>query len=134
MSLSQTTRWIQNRSVTVQEHGLAWYAVRLREESTLLGNCGMSLGRATAMEPEFGYMISLPYQGRGYATGAARAVLAECASAGIRRVWSTIRPGNLPSRRVIERFGLNVDRMEVAVSPSATEISRRIKPGAIARS
>lgn len=39
-------------------------------------------------------------------------MLAEAAAAGIEIVWSTIRPGNLASCRVIERAGFHVQRIE----------------------
>lgn len=111
-SRGQTDRWIANRQALYARHGLAWYLVRLLDDRLLLGNCGMLIGRATVSEPEIGYMIRTSHQDRGYATEASQAVLAEVATAGIKTVWSTIRPTNLASRRVIERAGLHLQRTE----------------------
>lgn len=111
-SEDQTARWITNRRAAFREHGLVWYLVLLRQDGTLLGNCGLLIGRTTAMQPEIGYMIRATHQRCGYATEAAEAVLAEAADAGFRTIWSTIRPGNAASCRVIERSGFKVDRTE----------------------
>ena len=55
---------------------------------------------------EFGYQVFTPYQRRGYATEAARAVMAWArASFGVRRFVATVAPGNEPSLRVIARLG-----------------------------
>lgn len=106
----QTTNWIARRQLAYSEHGLAWYLVRLRESGALLGNCGLLVGRATETEPEIGYMIRSTHQRNGYASEAARAVVAEAESAGFRTLWSTIRPANTASCRVIERLGFRVQR------------------------
>lgn len=44
----------------------------------------------------------------GASTAEERAVVAEAGSAGFRTVWSTIRPANAASCRVIERLGFRV--------------------------
>jgi ribosomal-protein-alanine N-acetyltransferase len=111
-SPGQTDRWIANRRRLHAEHGLAWYLVRLLDDGSLLGNCGMLTTRATVAEPEIGYLIRASHQGRGYATEAARGVLAEAATAGIATVWASIRPANGASCRVIERLGFQVQRTE----------------------
>lgn len=112
LSVDQTVRWVAKRRSTYAEHGLAWYVVRLLDDDLLLGHCGMLIGRATASEPEIGYMIHAPHQGLGYASEAAHAVLAEAAAAGIGRVWATIRPSNAASFRVIEGVGFELDRTD----------------------
>ncbi|MEV4347018.1 GNAT family N-acetyltransferase [Actinoplanes sp. NPDC049596] len=111
-ALSQTEQWIRNRTKAQAEHGLCWYALRDLDSGALIGNCGMLKGRTGYAEPEIGYMIRHSDQGRGFASEAARAVLAECRAAGLKRVWSSIRPANTASRRIVERLGLRVDRTE----------------------
>ncbi len=129
-SLDQTARWIENRRLGYAQHGLAWYLVRQLDVGLLLGNCGMLVGRATASEPEIGYMIRASHQGLGYATEAARAVLAEVVSAGVAVAWSTIRPGNLASRHVIERVGFHVQRTEDDAKGPLWYYTRALGPGA----
>ena len=57
-------------------------------------------------------MIRASHQRLGYATEAAEAVVAEVAAAGVRTLWSTIRPANTASCRVSERLGFHLDRVE----------------------
>lgn len=111
-SREQTEGWLHNRQTVLRQHGLAWYAVRLRGKAELLGNCGMLLTRATVEEPEIGYLINAEARGRGYATEAARAVIEECAAFGLERIWATIRPANSASVSVAERSGFQLDRRE----------------------
>ncbi len=111
-ALSQTQSWIDNRQVAFRDHGLVWYALRLCESGELIGNCGMLRGRSTCVEPELGYMISRAHQGHGYATEAATATMHECALSSFSRVWATIRPVNIASRRIAERLGMTIDRTE----------------------
>jgi RimJ/RimL family protein N-acetyltransferase len=111
-ALSQTEQWIRNRISAQQEHGLCWYALREHGTNMLIGNCGMLKGRTSYAEPEIGFMIRKAYQGRGFATEAANAVLNECRSAGIERVWASIRPHNIASRHIAERLGMRVERTD----------------------
>jgi ribosomal-protein-alanine N-acetyltransferase len=112
-SIEQTEQWIRNRVSAERDHGLCWYAVRDAESNRLIGNCGMLKGRTGYIEPEIGYMISKDRQGRGFASEAAAAVIDECRHAGIARVWSSIRPHNTASCRIVERLGFRVDRTDV---------------------
>ncbi|GAB3978732.1 GNAT family N-acetyltransferase [Plantactinospora veratri] len=111
-ALSETERWIRNRMRVQREHGLCWYALRDLDTDTLIGNCGMLSGPTGYVEPEIGYLIRRSRQGHGYASEAARAVLSECRSAGIGRVWASIRPRNVPSRRIAERLGMRIARTD----------------------
>jgi len=111
-SLSQTQQWIQNRIDAQSEHGLCWYALRDKGTDALIGNCGMLRGRTSYAEPEIGYMIRKTYQGQGLATEAATAVLNECRSSGIQRVWASIRPHNTASRLIAQRLGMQAERTE----------------------
>jgi ribosomal-protein-alanine N-acetyltransferase len=57
-------------------------------------------------------MVQQSFRGRGFATEAATAVVNECRLAGIGRVWASIRPHNLASRRIAAQLGMRVDRTE----------------------
>ena len=127
----QTTRWIERRQAAYQHHGLAWYLVRSREDGGLLGNCGLLVGRACETEPEIGYMIRFSHQRRGYAGEAGRAVVAEAASAGFRTLWSTIRPANTASCRVIERLGFRVQFETDDDGPMRYYVRRLDEPGGV---
>jgi RimJ/RimL family protein N-acetyltransferase len=61
---------------------------------------------------EVGYHVHPAFQRRGLATEAARAVCDYAfASLAVEHIISMIRPENLPSRRVAEKNGLQVDRV-----------------------
>jgi ribosomal-protein-alanine N-acetyltransferase len=112
IAIEQTERWIANRVAAQRDHGLCWYGLRCSETGLLIGNCGMLKGRTTFEEPEIGYEIRASHRGRGYATEAAVTVLQQCRAAGLNRVWASIRPHNIASRRIITRLGMHLDRTE----------------------
>ena len=56
--------------------------------------------------PELGYRFARAYWGRGYATEAARAVLAHAAARGHRRVCALRQEDNAGSARVMAKLGL----------------------------
>jgi ribosomal-protein-alanine N-acetyltransferase len=111
-AIEQTERWIRNRIRFHEEHGLHWYALREPITGKLIGNCGLLVGRTWPAGPELGYLISASHQRLGYASEAAARVLDECRTSGVRRLWSTIRPHNIPSRRIAERLGQHLDHTE----------------------
>lgn len=111
-AFAQTQQWIANRVTTQRDHGLCWYALRCSETGLLVGNCGMLRGRVSFEEPEIGYEVRASHRGRGYATEAAAVVLQQCRTAGLTRVWASIRPHNTASRRIATRLGMRVDRTE----------------------
>lgn len=68
-SLAETAAWISRRAEAERQHGLLWYAVRDRDGSRLLGNCGLFAGRTGSAGPEIGYEIRRSRQGRGRGAG-----------------------------------------------------------------
>lgn len=107
-TVEQTAGWIDRRMLAMRTSGLAWYGLRLRDGGRLVGNCGIFAGRTGADEPEIGYEIRHDGRGRGLTGEAARAVLAECFAAGVRRVWATIRPANAASLRIAADLGMTL--------------------------
>lgn len=85
--------------------GIALLPVQRRDEGDFIGYCGLIIGRSTLEEPEIAYELFQHAHGRGYATEAARAVLAAAAATGRERLWSTVRAWNSPSLRVLEKLG-----------------------------
>lgn len=55
---------------------------------------------------EVAWVVGTAYQGRGHATAAARAMLAELAARGVTRVEARIAPGHRPSEAVAGHLGL----------------------------
>lgn len=100
----------QRRRAEIQGFGL--YVVEVRAGSDPIGYCGLTVGRSTLDEPELAYELLRRAHGRGYATEAARAVVAAAAGVGMHRLWSTVRAWNGPSFRVLEKLGFVRDRAE----------------------
>ncbi len=87
------------------------FAVVRREDDRVIGSVGYLFSQENNPdmhqgEAELGYWIGMDYQGSGYATETARAMLAYAFSEmGCTRVWCSSYPDNFPSRRVQEKCG-----------------------------
>lgn len=91
--------------------GVALLAIHRRVEGDFIGYCGLTAGRATVEEPEIAYELLSRVHGEGYATEAARAVLAAAAATGRARLWAAVRVWNAPSFRVLEKLGFERDHL-----------------------
>jgi RimJ/RimL family protein N-acetyltransferase len=69
------------------------------------------VGRCSLDEPEIAYELLRRFHGRGYATEAARALVDAAAATGRQRLWSTVRPSNAASLRVLEKIGFRTDHV-----------------------
>ena len=79
--------------------------------SPLIGNCGIRLETAGAREAEIGYELAPAYWGLGYATEAARAMLAYgFRELGLQRIWAWCNAENRASSRVLEKLGMHLAR------------------------
>ena len=75
----------------------------------MIGYCALIVGRCSLDEPEIAYELLRRFQGFGYATEAAQALVAAAAATGRRRLWSTVGAWNAPSLRVLEKIGFRRD-------------------------
>jgi RimJ/RimL family protein N-acetyltransferase len=67
---------------------------------------------------ELGYWVGVPYWGRGYATAANRLLLAFAfEQLGLAWVWARALARNAPSRRVLEKLGLQFVALETNPLP-----------------
>jgi RimJ/RimL family protein N-acetyltransferase len=91
------------------------FAVILRENSKLIGYCGFLHQDVDGTNQiEIAYRLHPNYWGRGLATEAAQAVRDHAfGDLNLPRVISLIHPDNLPSRRVAEKNGMNVEKKTV---------------------
>lgn len=88
-----------------EDSGIGLLVVRRRDEGDVIGYCGLVVGRSTLAEPEIAYELFARAHRRGYATEAAAAVLDAAVAIGRRRLWSTVRAGNVASLRVLAKLG-----------------------------
>jgi [ribosomal protein S5]-alanine N-acetyltransferase len=104
--------WIERNLKRYEQHGHGLWAMILRDEERLIGDCGLTYQDVEGVaELEVGYHLNKAYWGRGLATEAARACMDYAFNQlGCRRLTSLIRLENLPSRRVAERNGLRIEK------------------------
>lgn len=82
-------------------------AVVLRGNGRLIGNCGVRISDPAQREASLGYELDPAHWGQGYATEAARAMLAfGFEHLHVCRVWAEVLAENEASRRVLARLGL----------------------------
>ena len=103
-----TTRLARFRDLTI-ELGIGALAICCRAEGDVIGYCALVVGRCPLDEPEIAYELIRRFHGRGYATEAAQALVDAGAETGRHRLWSTVRPWNAASLRVLEKIGFRMD-------------------------
>jgi len=95
------------------EHGFGLWAVEIPGVAPFAGFVGLSIPRFVAPfmpAVEVGWRLAVPYWGFGYATEGARAALTYgFDSLGLSEIVSFTPPGNLRSRKVMERIGMTRD-------------------------
>ena len=105
-----TARLARFRDLTM-EIGIGALTIRRRAEGDAIGYCALVVGRASLDEPEIAYELLRQFHGRGYATEAAQALVVAAAATGRRRLWSTVRPWNVASLRVLEKLAFHRDHV-----------------------
>ena len=103
----QVSRWLERNLDHQREHGFGLFAVCLKDDGRLIGDCGLELMELDGEQvAELGYDFRSDCWNKGYATEAAGAVR-DYAFATLRlpRLVSLIRPGNAASARVAEKTG-----------------------------
>lgn len=82
-------------------------AITLKETGQLIGNCGLRLKSADAIEADIGYELSPVHWGQGYATEAAQTVVnLGFTEFGLHRISSWCLADNVGSARVLEKVGM----------------------------
>ena len=85
-------------------------AVCLRGEMQLIGNCGVRLREAGSRVADMGYELAPEFWGQGYATEAARAVVAfGFTELNVHRIEAACIADNAASARVMEKAGLKFE-------------------------
>jgi [ribosomal protein S5]-alanine N-acetyltransferase len=88
------------------DDGSGLLTVERRVDAAVIGYCGLNAhGSGTPDEPELAYELLRAFHGNGYATEAARAVVAWADSVGYERLWAGVWEWNTASRRVLEKLG-----------------------------
>ncbi len=110
LTLAQTRNWIRRNRARYRKYGFGLWAVIHRETGMFVGDCGVTLQTIDGeVLPEVGWHTLPEWRGRGFAPEAGAAAIGYCAARfGIRTVYSYCEEGNLPSRRVMEKLGMEI--------------------------
>ena len=97
----------------IATHGFGFWAAEAPGTAPFIGFVGLkhvTFAAPFAPAVEIGWRLARAHWGQGYATEAARAALAHAfGPLNLPEVVSFAVPGNLPSRRVMERIGMKRD-------------------------
>ena len=102
----------ERQNALADDDGRCFWAMERRADGAFLGFCGVKPGpRDTpiAGEAEIGWRLARGGWGQGFATEAARAVLAAEWARGTPQVVAITVPANVRSRAVMERLGMTHD-------------------------
>ncbi|MFF6881326.1 GNAT family N-acetyltransferase [Streptomyces sp. NPDC012474] len=125
-SIDDNRRMIEDQRAASALTGIALLPVIRRDVGDFIGYCGLTVGRASVDEPEIAYELFRCAHGQGYATEAAFAVLDAAIATGRKRLWSTVRPWNAPSFRVLEKLGFQRDHVSTEDSGELVWLTRSL--------
>jgi RimJ/RimL family protein N-acetyltransferase len=105
-SRTETQDWIDWNKKNYAEYSFGLWIVETLE-GEFVGDCGLTWQQVDgARLLEVGYHVRRDFQGRGYATEAARACREFATQLGQSDLVAIIHPDNVPSQRVAEKIGL----------------------------
>ena len=85
-------------------------AVTLKSNNLLIGNCGVRMDKANALEADIGYELDPKHWNHGYATEATHAIVDFGFSHfGVHRIWADCVADNIGSARVLEKLGMKLE-------------------------
>lgn len=103
--------WIASHEANYAAGKIVCFAVTERDGGALAGAVGLTVYK-DSNAAELGYWIGTPFWGRGYATEAARAVLAfGFEEMGLHRIHARHMASNPASGRVLEKIGMKREGM-----------------------
>ena len=96
---------LQNSYQPFEQDKVFELAIARKEDGLVIGLVGLI--RRDHRQGEMGWALAAEYRGQGYATEAARALMAYGFSAlGLHRIHADTNSDNLASRRIMERLGM----------------------------
>lgn len=107
-SNTETRDWLNNQLARYQKYGFGLWAVVLKENDKMIGQCGLTMQNWNGREVlEIGYLFQKEYWHNGFAAEAAKACKEYAFTRlGAEEVCSIIRDTNTASQRVALRNGM----------------------------
>lgn len=106
----ETQGWLDNQIARYKKYGFGLWAVVLKENDEMIGQCGLTMQPWNGEEVlEVGYLFQKSYWHKGYATEAAKACM-DYAFENLKadEVCSIIRDTNVASQNVALRNGMTI--------------------------
>lgn len=112
MTRPQVVQRLRQLADCYRANGFSKWAVIHRRDGVAIGYCGLEAQTIDGEEiMELGYRIAAPYRGRGLATEAARAAIADATERlRLPHVQAYVEPGNHGSIRILEKLGFAYQR------------------------
>lgn len=127
-TLEDARQYLQNGPMTsYRQHGFGLYRTDLTETQTPIGMCGL-IKRDGLDDVDLGYAFLPAYEGQGYATEAASAMMTHAQQLGIPRVVAITAPDNERSIRVLEKIGLRFEKMITLPNSGESKLFTPLKP------
>ena len=106
LTRAEAERRLLDIDAGIRDHAQIMWAIALREDRRMIGECCLFRWEKEDMRAEVGYELMVPYWGRGLVTEAVKAMLAfGFQSMDLHRVEANVDPANVGSIRVLERLG-----------------------------
>lgn len=113
LSADQSDSLLDSIEARFETQGFGFWALELLGDGSFIGMAGLNIPRFDAPfmpAVEIGWRLDPQYWGHGYATEAARAVLALAfGSLGLEEIVAFTAAGNLRSQAVMQRLGMHRD-------------------------
>lgn len=112
LSEAAARKWFSELIELYRERGFSKLALVEKASGTLIGYCGFGHEIVEGEHrPELGFRLMPQWRGRGYATEAARAVVADAYERlGMTSILALVIEENMPSRNVLEKLGMTFRR------------------------
>jgi len=110
-TLSDAIKYIEAGPVSsYARNGFGLYVVQLKESGDSIGMCGL-IKRDALEDVDIGYAYLPKYWSQGYAVEAALAAKEQARGLGLKRLVAIVDPANQGSIRVLEKLGMQFERM-----------------------
>lgn len=127
--MNKTKSWIEWNIDNYRKYGFGLWAVILKENNQLIGDCGITMQNIhNNLVPEIGFHIHKRFWNKGYATQAAKACLQYAFNVlHLDEVYCYQKYTNVPSRKVAEKIGMKLREEyadEINIKTSVYSITR----------
>lgn len=110
----ETREGIRRVNARWEKYGFSWWAIKEKSTDDIVGAaCLQHLANVDGAPLEIGWRLVPEHNGKGYATEAAKAIIAFAAEkVGATRLVAVADPDNIPSQRVMQRLGMTYKAIE----------------------